>query len=381
MSLTLVLRTLRTRSPSSCRRGERSVTSVPVISVPVISFFQSPPMMIQKYFNSIIPISPFSAALDSRYLVGVVLCLMTATRINLLALMLALIQPNLVFSADRISLQLTGDCLNEEKIRDRLKDELRKFQPGDKTGFDIQINEKPCSGAFCVVFRVGHEKLKTGLDRSYQFNSADCVDADDLIVIVWQRYLQELPVDDWPEPMAPAIPAGLDRKISQPADEEKRLWGYGGTSLYGSLQSKYLPFGGELEIAACFELDRKWPRLWLGPFIRVGYPQALAAGHYFEAHALLGLGYAHDIGKWRFRVGLLGGGLFVFGYGNPVNNSDSLPWLEGVIHAERNMGGYSLGIKAGISLLRHQVSVGSWPEKPAISMFRLGLSLAWPVWM
>lgn len=71
-------------------------------------------------------------------------------------------------------------------------------------------------------------------------------------------------------------------------------------------------------------------------------------------------------------------GLFVAGFGFPVNHRQWLPWLELQVSMLFRLAPMMLGPQAGFSPLMHEVIAGT--QSTGISWLRLGLIAAFPIW-
>ena len=113
---------------------------------------------------------------------------------------------------------------------------------------------------------------------------------------------------------------------------------------------------------------------------RLGTPQDLGSGHFFDMSVLAGLGWRYGSPDLLIRGEVRTGSILVLGYGFGTNRGIWLPWVEFQLLSLWRVGGWLVGPQVSVSPLRHEVVTAGRQSVGRIPWLRIGVAIGLPLW-
>lgn len=230
-------------------------------------------------------------------------------------------------------------------------------------------HEKPTSLTVSIVATVQDEETGDPIDvaveilepggevlltRNYVVAKVDCASVDRLLVLVVQRALESLPLEQWivfEDPPDPP-PTQIDT--------------YG----FVSVGPRGLPVGAEIQAggARSFEPGSPW---FLTFALRAGQPHALGGGYVQDMSGLFGISRAFELGSWESQIGVRAGGILLTGFGFDSNQRAILPWAEAAWCIGKEYRGLWLGAEVAASPIAHHVRTEGTDANQTLALVRV----------
>lgn len=278
-------------------------------------------------------------------------------------------------SAATLQVESRTTCLEPNTLEHRLSGVLKSYQVGAKSLVTVVANPGQ-HGATVAILRVITLNGEIVLERLFKLERPDCPSGVDLLAAVLDSFLHDFPRAGWDENPSPRVLAPIvqmpdhvmvDRDVSQ----------FAGLA-FAALGTRLAPVGGDTEFGIALDAGSLQHSLTASATVRIGYPHALAGGHFFESFGMLGVGWRYASQGWLVRGEVRTGGLLVFGVGYSTSHHNWLLWLEGQVTLLWQWHDVLVGPQVGISPLMHRVTADG--EQSRIAGARLGLVVAVPFW-
>ena len=205
-----------------------------------------------------------------------------------------------------------------------------------------------------------------GLDRSYALGPSDCASAGDLLALGVDRFLDAFP--DWAGP--PPAPKPIEPPPERWVD----------VGVLGAANTIFEPIGVDGQLGGAVDYGATKHRFGGTLLVRASVPQAVGRGKFQQTSMLAGAAYRYRADPWRVRAEVRGGALLVRGMGLEENNSDWLPWWEGVVFAGRGFSWGAIGVEVAASGLRHRAVTSDGLASEDSPLLRLGVAGEFGLW-
>jgi hypothetical protein len=248
-------------------------------------------------------------------------------------------------------------CVDSLRLGARLQQVLAARAAADPASLRVSVSATSMNAKLTAVeLKVDERSGRRVLDRLYRLSVADCGQVDDLLALVLNRFLDELPREAW-----------SPRRSLEVA-------------LHTAVLSEWGPVGGDLELGATVDFGGATNALAMSLLGRGAAPHDLGSGGFQDTSLLLGLGWLHGGASLRNRLELRGGTMLVSGYGYATSMSTWLPWLEVADSVEWVLPSMRLGAEAALSPLRHEAVTNQRELSQTLSIVRVGIVVSIPLW-